>query len=57
MVAFGGIYDHKAYCLDIGKIYDPSQNICRDDCLTWDNNVGCVPITEENIKKKSEEKL
>lgn len=46
--------DDKSYCLDIGKIYDPIQKICRDDCLTWDDKTGCVPITEENIKKKSE---
>ena len=51
------VFDDKAYCLDIGKIYDPIQKICRDDCLTWDDNIGCIPITEENIAKKTEGKL
>lgn len=52
-----GIYcfwelDMKMVCLDAGKIYDPEQKICRDDCLTWDEKVGCVAITAENIRKK-----
>lgn len=45
-------FDEKANCLDLGKIYDPEQKICRDDCLTWDEKIGCVPITEENIRRK-----
>ena len=46
------LFDEKANCLDLGKIYDPEQKICRDDCLTWDEKIGCVPITEENIRRK-----
>lgn len=46
-------FDDEMYCLDIGKIYDPEQKICRDDCLTWNRIEGCVPITKENIEKKS----
>ncbi len=46
-------FDDKMFCLDIGKIYDPIQKVCRDDCLTWNNEIGCVPITEENIEKKA----
>jgi len=45
-------FDEQAKCLDLGKIYDPEQKICRDDCLTWDEKIGCVPISEENIRKK-----
>ena len=44
--------DMKVACLDSGEIYDPIQKKCRNDCLTWDDNIGCVPITEENRKKK-----
>jgi hypothetical protein len=51
------LFDDKAHCLDIGKIYDPVQKICRDDCLTWDDKLGCVPITEENIEKKEKGEL
>ena len=46
------LFDEKARCLDIGQIYDPEQKICRDDCLTWDEKIGCVAITEQNIRKK-----
>ena len=31
-------------CMDSGKVYDPVQKICRDDCLTWSKETGCVPI-------------
>lgn len=44
--------DMKMVCLDGGQIYDPIQKKCRSDCLTWDDEVGCVPITEENIYRK-----
>ena len=46
-------FDDQMFCLDIGKIYDPVQKICRDDCLTWNEKIGCVPITKENIEKKA----
>lgn len=46
-------FDDQMFCLDIGKIYDPVQKICRDDCLTWNKKIGCVPITKENIEKKA----
>jgi hypothetical protein len=51
------LFDDKAHCLDIGKIYDPVQKICRDDCLTWDDKQGCIPITKENIEKKEKGEL
>ena len=44
--------DMKMGCLDIGQIYDPVQKKCRSDCLTWDDEIGCIPITQENIEKK-----
>ncbi len=44
----------KMVCLDGGEIYDPEQKICRSDCLTWDEKIGCVPITKENIFKKQQ---
>lgn len=46
------LFDEKANCLDLGQIYDPEQKICRKDCLTWDEKVGCVAITKENLRKK-----
>ena len=29
-------------CLEIGKVYDPNQKICRDDCWKWDEERGCL---------------
>ena len=34
-------------CMDSGKVYDPIQKICRDDCLTWSKETGCVPIQKK----------
>lgn len=45
--------DMKMVCLDGGQIYDPIQKKCRNDCLTWDEKIGCVPITEENSYRKA----
>ena len=33
---------NSVYCLEIGKIYDPIQKICRDDCWRWDDRLGCL---------------
>ena len=61
IIIFGVLYfmwfDDQMSCLDMGKIYDPVQKICRDDCLTWDKKYGCVPITKENIEKKQKNLL
>lgn len=46
-------FDMKTVCLDGGQIYDPIQKKCRSDCLTWDEKIGCVPITEENSYRKT----
>ncbi len=35
-------FDDQMSCLDMGKIYDPVQKICRDDCLTCDKKCGYV---------------
>ena len=41
-------------CLDSGRgVWDYNRHECRQDCLTWNKDVGCVPITEENINEKS----
>ena len=43
----------KRYVCGNNWLYDPIQKVCRDDCLTWNNEIGCVPITEENIENKA----
>ncbi len=32
----------QVYCLETGKIYDPIQKICRDDCWKWNDKLGCL---------------
>ena len=29
-------------CLEVGKVYDPNQKNCRDDCWKWDDKLGCL---------------
>ena len=51
-------FDDKGHCLsEEGGVWDDNQKICRQDCLTWNKKDGCIPITEENIKKKEQGKL
>ena len=39
-------------CLEAERgVWDNTLNICRQDCLTWDKELGCVPVTKENISK------
>lgn len=33
---------HRVSCLETGKIYDPVQKICRDDCWSWNDKSGCL---------------
>ena len=45
--------DEKGWCLSEGHgVWDADRRECRQDCLTWREDIGCVPITEENIIKK-----
>ena len=45
--------DDKACCLSEGYgVWDADKRECRQDCLTWREDIGCVPITKENITKK-----
>ena len=50
--------DDKAWCLSEGHgVWDADKRECRQDCLTWREDIGCVPITKENITKKEKELL
>ncbi len=37
-------YDAKEICIDDGKVWDGDLQKCRDDCLTWNEKDGCVPL-------------
>lgn len=52
------MFDREGYCLsEEGGVWDDNQKICRQDCLTWNKKDGCIPITEENIRKKEQGEL
>lgn len=40
--------DKQGSCVSDGKVWDDSQKICRDDCLTWNEKDGCVPLVEDD---------
>ena len=45
--------DDKAWCLSEGHgVWDADRRECRQDCLTWREDIGCVPLTKKNITKK-----
>jgi hypothetical protein len=47
--------DNVANCLSEGHgVWDDDRKECRQDCLTWRKDLGCVPITEENARKKEQ---
>ena len=37
-------------CLDNGQVWDYQNNICRDDCLIWKKEFGCIKLTPEQTK-------
>ena len=37
-------------CLDNGQVWDYQKNICRDDCLIWKKEFGCIKLTPEQTK-------
>ena len=37
-------------CLDLGNIWDYEQNICREDCLRWTKEFGCIKMTEDQVE-------
>ena len=37
-------------CLDNGQVWDYQNNICRDDCLVWQKEFGCIKLTPKQTK-------
>ena len=37
-------------CVDNGQVWDYQNNICRDDCLIWKKEFGCIKLTPEQTK-------
>lgn len=41
-------FDDAGWCISSGHgVWDAEQKICRDDCLTWSKETGCVPIQKK----------
>ena len=40
------VFDESSSCADDGKVWDEDRQECRDDCWTWTERVGCVPLSE-----------
>lgn len=34
-------------CLDMGNVWDYQEHRCRQDCLKWTAEQGCVPLSKE----------
>lgn len=48
-------FDDVGWCLSEGHgVWDADLKVCRQDCLTWTEQSGCVAITEENIRLKEQ---
>lgn len=37
-------FDKQGTCVSDGKVWDSSENRCRDDCLSWNEEQGCIPL-------------
>ncbi|MCM1324651.1 MAG: hypothetical protein NC218_11060 [Acetobacter sp.] len=37
-------FDKDGSCLDTGGVWDGNEKRCRQDCLTWNEVDGCVPL-------------
>ena len=37
-------------CLDEGLVWDYEQHICRNDCWKITDGVGCIKMTDEQVK-------
>lgn len=44
------ILDVKGSCASDGDVWDSDENRCRDDCLTWHQNYGCIKLTPEQMQ-------
>lgn len=45
-----------AICIESGKVWDSAQKKCRDDCRTWNEIEGCVPL-DGTIEQQQENNL
>lgn len=41
----------ESFCIETGKVWDKKQQICRDDCLKWDDKLGCIKNYEPDYNR------
>lgn len=42
-------FDYRGSCVSDGKVWDGDEQRCRDDCLMWDREWGCIKLNYEQI--------
>lgn len=47
------VFDDIGDCASSGKVWDYDKDYCRDDCLLWNKNIGCVELSQEMLNQLS----
>ncbi len=51
-VVFRTLESHKInQCLNNAMVWDYDENRCRNDCLKWGENFGCIQLTTKEIEQ------
>lgn len=45
------VFDDIGDCASSGKVWDYNQDYCRDDCLLWIKDLGCVELSQEMLNQ------
>ena len=54
-VLLAGLFIYDPYflaedaCLDSGQVWDASEKRCREDCLKWNEDYGCIKLTSDQV--------
>lgn len=43
--------DEQGTCKDMGGVWDDNEKRCRNDCLEWNKEYGCILLTPAQIRK------
>ncbi len=44
-------FDNAGFCTSNGGVWDGNEHRCRDDCLVWQKEFGCIQLTKEQSQK------
>ncbi len=59
LIMFLGLFlyfwlDDVGYCLEQGNVWDYGMDTCREDCLHWNYEKGCIRLTAEEVNSLKE---